>query len=157
MIDNYTLFYYQFIKDSRITDEQYWTKLQDTPLYNTWCGLAFERVCLLHSRQIKKQLGINGVISNEYAWRLEADEEHPGTQIDLLIDRSDDVINLCEMKALPHHKCLLRRIADEETTVLHVRQNFQSHPSDHDNKQRPYQKLICRRDSMSSNGGRPVY
>lgn len=98
LIDNYTLFYYQFIKDSRITDEQYWTKLQDTPLYNTWCGLAFERVCLLHSRQIKKQLGINGVISNEYAWRLEANEEHPGTQIDLLIDRSDDVINLCEMK-----------------------------------------------------------
>lgn len=112
LIDNYTLFYYQFIKDSKVNDEQYWTKMQDTPEYNTWCGLAFERVCLLHSQQIKRKLGISGVISNEYAWRLEANEEHPGTQIDLLIDRSDDVVNLCEMKYTKQSYLLTRAYSD---------------------------------------------
>lgn len=98
LIDNYTLFYFKFIEDNLINDEHFWTKSHDTPTFSTWAGLAFERICLLHTRQIKEKLGISGVISSEYAWRLEKKDEHPGTQIDLLIDRNDDVINLCEMK-----------------------------------------------------------
>ena len=98
LIDNYTLFYYKFIEDNLIHDEHYWSKSHDTPTFTTWAGLAFERVCLLHARQIKETLGISGVISSEYAWRIEKTKEHPGAQIDLLIDRNDDVINLCEMK-----------------------------------------------------------
>lgn len=98
LIDNYTLFYYKFIEDNLINDEHYWSKSHDTPTFTTWAGLAFERVCLLHARQIKETLGISGVISSEYAWRIEKTKEHPGAQIDLLIDRNDDVINLCEMK-----------------------------------------------------------
>lgn len=76
----------------------YWSKIQMTATFHTWCGLAFERICLLHSEQIKKALGISGVITNEYSWRTVANEEHPGAQIDLLIDRSDKIINLCEIK-----------------------------------------------------------
>lgn len=98
LIDNYTLFYFKFIDDNLINDEHFWAKSHDTPTFATWAGLAFERICLLHARQIKEKLGISGVISSEYAWRLEKTDEHPGTQIDLLIDRNDDVINLCEMK-----------------------------------------------------------
>ena len=98
LIDNYTLFYFKFIEDNLINDEHFWTKSHDTPLFSTWTGLAFERVCLLHARQIKEKLGISGVISSEYAWRVEKTKDHPGAQIDLLIDRNDDVINLCEMK-----------------------------------------------------------
>jgi AAA+ ATPase superfamily predicted ATPase len=98
LIDNYTLFYFKFIRDNRVTDKHQWSKNIDTPLYNTWCGLSFEKVCLQHSDQIKEKLGISGVISSEYSWHTEGTPEYPGAQIDLLIDRNDDVINLCEMK-----------------------------------------------------------
>ena len=98
LMDNYTLFYYKFIKDSYINDAQYWTKITGKPEYNTWCGLAFERVCLQHVEQIKAKLGIQGVITTVYSWSVAGSKEKPGAQIDLLIDRGDDVINLCEIK-----------------------------------------------------------
>ena len=98
LMDNYTLFYYKFIKDSYINDAQYWTKITGKPEYNTWCGLAFERVCLQHVEQIKTKLGIQGVITTVYSWSVAGSKDKPGAQIDLLIDRSDDVINLCEIK-----------------------------------------------------------
>ncbi len=98
LIDNFTLFYLKFMEGRKNTDANYWSKIQMTPIFSTWSGLAFERVCLLHSGQIKKALGISGVITNEYSWRTAATDEHPGAQIDLLIDRSDKVINLCEIK-----------------------------------------------------------
>lgn len=98
LIDNFTLFYFKFMEDRKNTDANFWSKIQTSPIYHNWCGLAFERLCLLHSEQIKKALGISGVITNEYSWRTAANDEHPGAQIDLLIDRSDKVINLCEIK-----------------------------------------------------------
>ena len=98
LMDNYTLFYYKFIKDNYINDEQYWSKIAGKPEYNTWCGLAFERVCLQHIEQIKAKLGIQGIISTVYSWSIMGTKEKQGAQIDLLIDRSDDVINLCEIK-----------------------------------------------------------
>lgn len=73
-----------------------WLDFLDTPAYYNWCGLAFERVCLLHIKQIKQALGIAGVSSQDFSWRSK--KTSPGAQIDLLIDRRDDVINLCEMK-----------------------------------------------------------
>lgn len=96
LIDPYTIFYYEFIKSSKGNDPQYWTHCLNTSTYHTWCGLSFERVCLLHVDQIKHALGISGVISRIYSWR--SNENKPGAQIDLLIDRDDDVIDLCEMK-----------------------------------------------------------
>ena len=98
LVDNFTLFYFRFMDGKNVTDTNYWSKIQTAPIYHSWSGLAFERVCLLHSEQIKKALGISGVITNEYSWRTVANDEHPGAQIDLLIDRSDKVINLCEIK-----------------------------------------------------------
>lgn len=98
LIDNFTLFYFKFMEGRKNTDVNYWSKIQMTSVFNSWSGLAFERLCLLHSEQIKKALGISGVITNEYSWRTAATDEHPGAQIDLLIDRSDKVINLCEIK-----------------------------------------------------------
>lgn len=98
LMDNYTLFYYKFIKDNYINDEQYWSKIAGKPEYNSWCGLAFERVCLQHIEQIKAKLGIQGIISSVYSGSIMGTKEKQGAQIDLLIDRSDDVINLCEIK-----------------------------------------------------------
>lgn len=99
LIDHYTLFYYEFINGKRL-DTNYWKSILGTPKYNTWCGLAFERSCLWHVEQIKAKLGISGILSSEYAWRCQPDESAgiEGTQIDLLIDRSDGIIDLCEMK-----------------------------------------------------------
>ncbi|MBQ0114610.1 MAG: AAA family ATPase [Bacteroidales bacterium] len=96
LIDPYTIFYYEFVKENKHNDPQYWTHCLGSNTYNTWCGLSFERVCLLHTEQIKHALGISGVISRIFSWRHIASK--PGAQIDLLIDRDDDVIDLCEMK-----------------------------------------------------------
>lgn len=64
----------------------------------SWCGLTFEQLCKDHIPQIKQKLGIAGVLSDIYSWQIHANEEHDGAQIDLLIDRKDHVVNLCEIK-----------------------------------------------------------
>ena len=73
-----------------------WQSFIKSPDYYTWRGNAFETVCLEHIPQIKAALGISGIESSEYSWRSK--KKKGGAQIDLLIDRRDDVINLCEMK-----------------------------------------------------------
>ena len=99
LIDNYTLFYYKFLHDSEGTDEAFWSKNVNTPIRNTWEGLAFERVCFEHVKQIKQALGIAGVSTYLYSWRVENDPIYgAGAQVDMVIDRSDQVTNLCEMK-----------------------------------------------------------
>ena len=99
LIDNFTLFYYQFLKDSP-SDSHFWTNQINTPLVNTWMGLSFERVCLMHIPQIKNSLGISGILTEANSWRCAKDSEAGlfGSQIDLMIVRRDNVINLCEMK-----------------------------------------------------------
>jgi uncharacterized protein len=98
LIDSYTLFYYNIIKQNRGGDERFWSHSQGTPLYYNWCGLAFERLCFMHVNQIKQALGITGVVSNVCSWRSRHEEDKPGCQIDMLIDREDSVIDICEMK-----------------------------------------------------------
>ena len=73
-----------------------WMTFVNSPAYYTWCGNAFETVCINHVDQIKNALGITGVESMEYAWKSK--KRSGGAQIDLIIDRRDDMINLCEMK-----------------------------------------------------------
>ena len=99
LIDHYTLFYYEYIDGTR-QGANYWRTMLGSPKYNAWCGLAFERACLWHVDQIKQKLGISGILTNEYAWRCQPVEKtgQRGVQIDLLIDRSDGIIDLCEMK-----------------------------------------------------------
>ena len=117
LIDHYTIFYYTFLIDN--PGKNYWEAIQGTPIYNTWCGLAFERGCLWHIEQIKAALGITGVLTNEYAWRYDGDKTLglPGVQVDLLIDRNDGIIDLCEVKyskdqyliTEAYHKDLVRK------------------------------------------------
>ena len=99
LIDNYTLFYYKYLKNAP-SDKHFWSNSINTPSYNTWCGLAFERVCLEHVIQIKMKLGISGVLTEVNSWQCKKDPEKGifGSQIDMLIVRRDQVINLCEMK-----------------------------------------------------------
>ena len=99
LIDNYTLFYYKFVMDSDSTNTGFWTANINTPLRNSWEGLAFERVCFEHIAQIKYALCISGVSSYLYSWERKGDETDPrGAQVDMVIDRADRVASLCEMK-----------------------------------------------------------
>jgi len=98
LIDNFTLFYFKFMIGQPY-GKDYWLQMMQKSAYNAWSGLAFERICMQHINQIKKALGISGIISNVYAWEYRAKNENEvGAQIDMLIDRDDNVINLCEIK-----------------------------------------------------------
>ncbi len=98
LTDMFTLFYLRFVKNSNGRDENLWTNMTDSPERRTWCGYSFEQLCLHHISQIKKALGISGVQSDVCSWSMPPEEGGKGAQIDLLIDRRDQVINLCEMK-----------------------------------------------------------
>lgn len=93
--DMYTLFYLRFVKNYYGLDEQAWSKMEEGRRY-AWAGYAFEQVCIHHVNQIKQSLGINGIASDVCSWSYK--DEHQGAQIDLVIDRSDKCIDLCEMK-----------------------------------------------------------
>ena len=92
LVDFYTLFYYQFINDGKEYDEDTWMHMQGQPRHTTWLGLSFEKLCFAHSYEIKRALGISGIGTKTYA--LNAD----GAQIDMIIERADRFVNLCEMK-----------------------------------------------------------
>jgi len=96
LLDSFTLFHFHFLHKNKSQDEQFWTNSLNTSQHNAWAGLSFEIVCLLHTREIKKKLEIFGVQSTEYAWRCRNTEI--AVQIDLLIDRADNIVNLCEIK-----------------------------------------------------------
>lgn len=96
LIDNFVLFYFQFLAHRKGNDPQYWTHHFNDPALNVWRGLSFERVCLWHVPQIKKALGISGIGADVYSWRGESDEDM--VQIDMLIDRADNTVSVCEMK-----------------------------------------------------------
>ena len=92
------MFYLRFVKDTSSLDEGLWSAGHTSPKVTAWRGFAFEEVCLSHIGQIKKSLGISGVSTKQSAWSVSGDSEEEGTQIDLLIIRKDNVVNMCEMK-----------------------------------------------------------
>ena len=98
LCDYYSLFYFKFIKDNYGKDESFWSRSYDNPSVRAWYGLTFEQLCKDHMAQIKKALGISGVISEESSWYVKGNAEKNGAQIDLLIDRRDRAINICELK-----------------------------------------------------------
>ena len=93
LVDPFVLFSLRFSESGK---QSSWMEYIHSPSYNAWRGNAFEICCVNHVPEIKAALGIAGVDTMESAWRSETSEQ--GAQIDLLIDRKDGVINLCEMK-----------------------------------------------------------
>ncbi len=100
LIDFYTLFYFRFIQNANPYDQNIWVNSLDTSTYRAWSGYAFEQVCLYHVQQIKEGLSIAGIYTQTFSWKSTASKNsnQKGAQIDLLIDRRDHVINLCEVK-----------------------------------------------------------
>ena len=96
LIDPFTLFNLRFSAKRNAFSKDFWTRFCMTPAHAAWAGYAFEVLCLLHIQQIRRALGISGVLTEIYAWRSRSHD--PGAQIDLVIERGDQVVNLCEMK-----------------------------------------------------------
>ena len=92
LTDAFTIFHQNFLVAPKYNDPNTWLNLINTPVYNTWSGYAFEIVCLNHATEIKKALGIDGILTNISSWK------NQNAQIDLVIDRADKVINLVEIK-----------------------------------------------------------
>lgn len=100
LVDFYTLFYYKFLRENDGKDELWWTHNITGKSLESWQGRSFELVCLTHLPQIKKALGIDGIATSASSWRYYGNKESgkKGAQIDLVIDRADHLINLCEIK-----------------------------------------------------------
>ncbi len=119
LIDNFSLFCMRFLRNSASRDEHFWLHASTGSAIGAWRGLAFERLCLLHVRQIKAALGVAGVLTHECAWQHRPDDNHArGAQIDLLIDRADNVINVCEMKFTDMPFVITKKYAAELTTKV---------------------------------------
>ena len=97
LTDPFCIFWLKFVKNSKPgrTD---WTGISESPSVTSWRGLAFENVCFNHIDAIKEALGIRGVSTEESMWSKIGDDDEAGTQIDLIIKRRDNVVNMCEAK-----------------------------------------------------------
>ncbi len=98
LTDEYSLFYLKFIEKKKRNIKDTWQALSQTATFKTWSGYAFESVCLKHVTAIKEALKIGGIYAEPSSFLFQGNDVVPGAQIDLLIDRNDQAINLCEMK-----------------------------------------------------------
>lgn len=87
--DEFCLFHLQFIVPFKGSK---WTQIFQKQEYKSWCGYAFETICLKHAQEIKQALKCDQIESKNYSW------QNDKAQVDLVIDRDDDVVNLCEIK-----------------------------------------------------------
>ena len=100
LCDFYTLFYYKFVASRDTKDEEWWSHNYNSRSVESWQGFSFELICLTHLPQIRQKLGISGISTNASSWRYvpQKGSDERGCQIDLVIERGDHIINLCEMK-----------------------------------------------------------
>ena len=121
LVDEYTLFYLCWIENNRMHGDNIWLTKSSGQKWKSWCGYAFENLCLKHIHQIKHALGISGVLTEEASWHSRpATKGESGAQIDLVIDRNDQCINVCEMKFTEGDFVIDKRYATELTRKLAV-------------------------------------
>jgi len=109
LVDFFSIFSLRFMGENDEGDRSFWVNNYDSALLNAWRGLAFERVCMAHRDDIKAALGIAGVAAVFSSWQSKqidkdaaSGQSSHGAQIDMVIDRKDGVINLCEIKYSSH-------------------------------------------------------
>jgi len=88
----------KFIRGNRGAGVKIWEQLSNQSTYKAWSGYAFENIAMIHIPQIKAALGISGVYTRHSSWTFKGDDTLPGAQIDMIIDRADQIIHLCEAK-----------------------------------------------------------
>ncbi|CAN5372749.1 ATP-binding protein [soil metagenome] len=127
ILDEYSLFYLQWIEPEKhnieleIEDSNFWLEIIKSSRYQSWRGYAFESVCYKHVASIKKALGIK-IAANIGAWRYvpRANEVGPGAQIDLLFDRTDDAVTICEIKYSDSPFIIDKNCAEDLTRLIDV-------------------------------------
>ncbi len=97
LTDNFSLFHQKYMVDRRGRKVN-WNAIAQSSTWQSWSGLAFENICMFHIEEIKYSLNISGIHSSAHFWHHPGNDEIEGSQVDLLIDRADEVINLCEIK-----------------------------------------------------------
>lgn len=126
LIDEYSYFYTSWMEQKKHSiilgnDVDYWIKMNSDPRWKTWSGYAFESLCFKHILQIKKALGITSVLTTESQWSYKPkNNSEDGVQIDLIIDRKDDCINLCEIKFSQGEFVIDKKYAKELQTKIDV-------------------------------------
>lgn len=103
IVDEYSAFYLTWIDpiaEKGFPQTNYWQACLHGPKWTSWAGYAFECVCLKHLPQILYALGLNSIPSEVGNWRFipKPRSKEQGAQIDLLFDRHDDALTLCEIK-----------------------------------------------------------
>ena len=98
LTDEYSLFYIRFLENHHVEGKGTWIRFSAGSSWKSWSGAAFESVCIKHSGQLKRAIGIENVYTETSVWRHRATGSGQGAQVDLLIDRRDLCINICEMK-----------------------------------------------------------
>jgi len=122
LVDEYSLFYFKFLEGKKGNNS--WLQFSNKPAFKIWSGYAFENLCLKHTFAIKKALGINGIITNEYSWIKKGDKQRSGSQIDLIIDRNDNCINIIEIKYYSGIFEITKKYADDLRNKI---QSFKEH------------------------------
>jgi hypothetical protein len=120
LADEFSLFYFKFMQNQKGNEKGQWLSKQATQAYISWCGYAFENICLKHIAQIKRALQIGGVQSSASSWLKTGSNAENGTQIDLLIDRADQCINICEMKFSLQPLAIQKKYAGELQSKIEV-------------------------------------
>lgn len=100
LTDFYSLFYLRFISNNLSRDDEWWCNHINSGIVFDWMGHSFELVCMRHNRQIKAALGIGGMATYLSTWHVKPNKAEgiSGGQIDMIIERADRIIHLCEMK-----------------------------------------------------------
>ena len=98
IVDFYTLFYLHYVRGTSITAKKHWTSIANSPSVASWMGNTFEMLGMMHIDQMQRVLGFASIACDYSTWRADAEEGKRSAQIDLVIDRTDGIINLCEMK-----------------------------------------------------------
>ena len=122
LVDEYSLFYLTFIEGKRAGSKDIWLQTAQNNAYKIWRGYAFENICIKHVEAIKQALGIASVHTEISGFYKAGTKTQKGMQIDLLIDRNDQCINLCEMKFYNDEITLSKEQAD---TLRRRRSSFQ--------------------------------
>ena len=131
LTDPFCIFYLRFVSDKSSRKKKEWIGAANTQAVVSWNGLAYENLCFNHIKQIKAALGISGVSTEESLWSKKGTEDAEGAQIDLIIERKDNVVNMCEIKfyndeftadkdchfALMRRERLLREILPKKASI----------------------------------------
>ena len=97
LTDHFTLFYFKFMTRNQKRNRDNWRKKLNNPAWKSWAGFAFENLCFAHISAIKYALGLSAIEAHVSDWR-KIDKVGDGVQIDMLIDRADRNVNVCEIK-----------------------------------------------------------